>query len=268
MMNKVIPAFLLFFYSLSASAAEMRWFELVSENAQVANHFYSSLFGWEIKQRTNHHYVAILNGQEIAGINQIKNDDKNVQESQWFPAFQVIDLKATLKNAKQAGAEVLREITHARDFGHYAAIRDPQGAVLMLSNAPVKKVGQSAGNWIWSELWTVSPEKSAYFYEDLSGLIAMREEGKGKKAYNVFMKDGESIAGFMPVESSEFQTRWGGYIAVDNLEQTIKKAKQLGGKVFDVNLDQHGAGKVAVLADPLGAVFFIYELKKKMKGDK
>ncbi len=36
--------------TLQLHAAEIRWFELVSEDAAAANAFYSSLFGWQIRE--------------------------------------------------------------------------------------------------------------------------------------------------------------------------------------------------------------------------
>jgi hypothetical protein len=53
---------------------------------------------------------------------------------------------------------------------------------------------------------------------------------------------------------------WSIYFAVENCEQTVEKAKGLGGSVHVPPTDIPNVGKFSVLGDPQGAVFQVIQL--------
>ncbi|MBZ5557166.1 MAG: hypothetical protein LAO77_07810 [Acidobacteriia bacterium] len=55
---------------------------------------------------------------------------------------------------------------------------------------------------------------------------------------------------------------WGSYIAVANADESVKKAKALGAKVFAEPFDVMDAGRMAVVQDPTGAVFHAWQPNK------
>ncbi|MEM9302745.1 MAG: VOC family protein [Pseudomonadota bacterium] len=243
---------------VAPNAAEIRWFELISEDAEASVDFYRELFGWRIERSPTGSLVAYLGDKPIAGISQIEATDNDVRESQWFPSFSVPNATLAADAAEKAGAEIVEGPAYVDGYGDYAVIRDPQGAIMMLANiGAVPVADKTAGNWVWGELWTTDTDGSALFYHALSELtMAWTDTSAGDK-YLVLMQGEQSIGGVVEVEDPEFPTRWGGYIAVDDLEDTVEKARKLGGTIFEEELKPY---RVAVLADPAGAVFFIYEL--------
>ena len=55
---------------------------------------------------------------------------------------------------------------------------------------------------------------------------------------------------------------WNLYVTVANVDETVKRAEGLGARVFAPPFDVMGAGRMAVLQDPTGAVFQLWEPKE------
>jgi len=243
-------------------AVDLRWFELVSEDVNSIKPFYEKAFGWEIRpSKTRGAWIASLQGKDIAGISQIDTVQDEIQESQWFPVLYVADIRAAAASLASHDAEFVEQIAEVDDYGSYTVIRDPQGSILMLTDIEaIPPANETPGNWLWGELWTNDADGSAQFYDGVAGLFAGQIDAPGGGAYDVFAYGDELVAGMVAIDDAQFATRWGGYIGVLNLDTTVAEIKRLGGEVFDAQINQHGAGRVAVVADPIGAVFFIYEM--------
>ena len=52
---------------------------------------------------------------------------------------------------------------------------------------------------------------------------------------------------------------WNSYVTVANVDEAAKKAQSLGGKVLAPPFDVMDAGRMAVLQDPTGAVFQVWQ---------
>jgi hypothetical protein len=55
---------------------------------------------------------------------------------------------------------------------------------------------------------------------------------------------------------------WGSYVAVANADEAAKRATALGGKVLAPAFDVMDAGRMAVLQDPTGATFMVWQAGK------
>jgi len=53
---------------------------------------------------------------------------------------------------------------------------------------------------------------------------------------------------------------WMMYIAVDDCDAIVDKARSSGGQVFAGPMDYPGVGRFAVMSDPQGAVFAVIKL--------
>lgn len=111
------------------------WFELMTGDVEGAKKFYGELFGWDFKKADNVNFdysVVSLNGQEMAGIMEIKHcGDENIPPH-WGNYITVSDINSMLGKAKELGANVLVEITSIPKVGDFAIIQDPQGAVISM----------------------------------------------------------------------------------------------------------------------------------------
>jgi predicted enzyme related to lactoylglutathione lyase len=72
-------------------------------------------------------------------------------------------------------------------------------------------------------------------------------------------KAGQPIGGIMPPPSNapNMPPTWGVYITVENVDQTVEKAQELGGRILMPPIDIPTVGRFALLADPQGATFAV-----------
>ncbi|WP_298898840.1 hypothetical protein [uncultured Psychroserpens sp.] len=112
-------------------------------------------------------------------------------------------------------------------------------------------------NPFFADISTYSPKKSIPFYER----VFRWKYYKKNNYYLAFLADIE-VSGLYETPEKFKQMRmphfWMTYIKVANLNTTIDKAKQLGG-IIELSYEMIGFGKVALIRDPQGAGFTIYE---------
>jgi predicted enzyme related to lactoylglutathione lyase len=126
-----------------------------------------------------------------------------------------------------------------------------------------------AGRFSWNELITTDTKASANFYAKLFGwdvsLFSPPGSPPGTPPYNVFKThpaDQMGVAGMMQAPAPGIPTHWMPYVVVKNADQSLAKAVELGAKALAPVMTITGVGRVAVLQDPLGAVFGIHELSQ------
>ena len=102
----------------------------------------------------------------------------------------------------------------------------------------------------------IEAEKS--FYGSVFGWKA-GDMDMGGMTYTLFKTGDRDVAGGMPLGDIPAPPNWTTYITPDDVDDTAAKAKELGGSVMREPWDIEGVGRIAVLADPLGAVFGLYK---------
>jgi predicted enzyme related to lactoylglutathione lyase len=121
------------------------------------------------------------------------------------------------------------------------------------------EMDKTPGKISWKELMTHDAEVSAAFYRGLFGWV--REEVVlGGSTYTFFKVGDESVAGLavLSAKSAGTPEGWTNYVTVENLEDSIAKACELGGKVCkDVTALQ--IGRFAIIQDPHGAVVGLWQ---------
>jgi len=116
------------------------------------------------------------------------------------------------------------------------------------------------GYYIWYELMTPDPEGSKAFYDAVVGWNI----GKAEEAYNGYRMigaDGGFAGGVLPLNAEMQQhgarPTWLGYIHVTDVDQSIKSIEQAGGKALMPATDIPNVGRIAMVADPQGAPFYV-----------
>lgn len=125
---------------------------------------------------------------------------------------------------------------------------------------------QGEGNFVWHELMTTDPEAAGEFYRAVAGwTTAEMGATAGGAPYTVFSIPGASMgtAGMMKL-TAEMQAggarpTWMGYIDVADVDGRADALIKAGGKVHMPPTDIRGVGRFAVVADPHGAVFYIFK---------
>ncbi|MBV8953749.1 MAG: VOC family protein [Solirubrobacterales bacterium] len=114
----------------------------------------------------------------------------------------------------------------------------------------------------WVELSSPDTDASAAFYRQLMNWDATEtgpvEETGG---YRMFQQEGKNVAGLMGHMQEGQPTAWGTYVSVADAEETAQKVKASGGTVLVEAMDVMDLGRMALFADPTGAVFGVWQPK-------
>ena len=112
------------------------------------------------------------------------------------------------------------------------------------------------GSFIWYELISPDPDAAARFYGDVVGWQS-RSAGMDGMDYRLFSIDGVDVAGFMASPSPDMRPGWIGYIGVDDVDAAVARITAAGGAEHMPAMDLEGVGRMAMVADPQGAPFYV-----------
>lgn len=121
------------------------------------------------------------------------------------------------------------------------------------------------GMFCWVELATLDAEAAKTYYEDLFGWTHHEfpmGENPGE-VYTIFRhrdRDAGAVYAMMAEQRAQgVPPNWLLYVSVPSVDDAVAKAKTLGGEVLGEPLDVFGMGRMAVLKDPTGAVFAVWQ---------
>jgi predicted enzyme related to lactoylglutathione lyase len=121
------------------------------------------------------------------------------------------------------------------------------------------------GTFSWADLSTTDQEAAKAFYSGLFGWEADdRPVGDGIY-YSMQQIDGKDVAAIAPQPDAQREAGvpplWNSYITVESADDAAAKASELGGNVHAPPFDVMDVGRMAVIADPQGAFFMVWEPK-------
>jgi predicted enzyme related to lactoylglutathione lyase len=124
------------------------------------------------------------------------------------------------------------------------------------------------GTFSWPELSTTDQKAGVAFYRALFGWDLNEQPMGPGETYSMFQLRGKEVAAAYTMRPEEKQggapPHWNSYVTVENVDESVKRAEQLGAKVFAPPFDVMDAGRMAVLQDPTGAVFQVWQAKKSI----
>ena len=112
------------------------------------------------------------------------------------------------------------------------------------------------GTFCWADLGTPDPGAAKAFYRQLLGWEF--EDVDGPIAYTMVTVHGAVAAGLYEPEA-DAPPAWLSYVAVADADASVTRAEELGASVAAGPVDVGPAGRMAVLADPQGAYFAIWQ---------
>lgn len=121
------------------------------------------------------------------------------------------------------------------------------------------------GDFIWYELLTSDADAAGAFYGKVLGWHSS-DSGQEAMDYRFFSSgDGsdmaDGVAGYMPItpDMAEHGARpvWLGYLAVDDVDASVAAIGAAGGAVLMPAMDIPNVGRMAMVADPAGAPFYV-----------
>ncbi|MBI3186037.1 MAG: VOC family protein [Myxococcales bacterium] len=122
------------------------------------------------------------------------------------------------------------------------------------------------GTFCWIDLATTDPKGAKRFYSDLFGWTTEDLPVPGNVPYTMARVQGKDVAGLAEMQpelrAKGVPPHWSSYVAVTNADETAKKAQSLGAKVLMPAFDVMDVGRMAMLEDPTGANFSLWQARK------
>jgi len=124
--------------------------------------------------------------------------------------------------------------------------------------------GYPPGVPCWVDTSQPDPDAAAEFYGGLFGweLQDAMPAGSDAKYLVACIRARDVAAISSPAEAASPMATWNTYVCVASADETTAKAREAGGQVLTEPFDVMDAGRMAVLADPEGAVFCLWEAKE------
>lgn len=121
----------------------------------------------------------------------------------------------------------------------------------------------AAGAFCWAELSTPDPAAANAFYGSLLGWRSHDALVAEDTVYSIAQLDGLDVAAIAPQPPRQREAGlppvWSSYIAVESADATAQHARDLGGDVHAGPFDVTTAGRMAVIQDPQGAYFMVWQ---------
>ncbi|HEY4366501.1 MAG TPA: VOC family protein [Steroidobacteraceae bacterium] len=247
------------------------WHDLVTAEPEAAHGFYSSVFGWKRQpwdQDPAYVMFAAASGP-IGGTMAAGADDV----PHWIPYLGSADIDATLSQARDLGATVVKDLTETGSGGRYAVLADPQGAHFGVYGSdadPGQDIAPRHGEVHWHELATTDAAAAVDFYMTLFGWEKSGEFDMGPMGiYYLFGRNGRQLGGiFNKPEQKPGGSAWLGYTRVKDIHRAVKKVGSSGGRLINGPMEVPGGDWVAMFEDPHGASFAAVVLKEDMQPSK
>lgn len=117
------------------------------------------------------------------------------------------------------------------------------------------------GSLCWIELGTTDQNAAKQFYASLFGWSAQDSPMGPNAFYTMFSLEGRNCAAAYTLDQNAqgAPPHWMLYVATDNADETAAKATKAGGKVMAGPFDVLTFGRMAVIQDPTGVVFSIWQ---------
>ena len=147
--------------------------------------------------------------------------------------------------------------------GRMAVIIDPTGAAFCLwQPKQTQGIGVMGENnsYCWADLITGDRMAAKQFYEGLFGWKIFPGAGKDDSTYLHITANEKGIAGIQPamMHKPGVPPHWTPYFMVGDADAVTAQALELGAVVYAPPMDVGEGLRIAVLADPQGAVFSLF----------
>ena len=244
----------------------------LSTNDQAgAKSFYAAVFGWSYDDipvdESTMYSMAKLRGRSVAAIapQQAEQAAAGVPPH-WQMYVTTADVDSAAAKVAAAGGTLHAGPFDVFDAGRMAVVQDPSGAFFLLWQ-PGSSIGSEIvnepGAFTWSELMAEPNDKTAGFYETVTGMKMVSMPMGDGTTYDGFSLDGTPdgmLAGTMAPPMPGIPPNWTIYFGAADVDATAAQVKELGGGVmvepFDIPV-----GRMAVCTDPQGAVFNLFRME-------
>jgi uncharacterized protein len=129
-----------------------------------------------------------------------------------------------------------------------------------------ERTSYSPGTFSWVDLSTTDQDGAKQFYLALFGWEATDNPVGEGVVYSMMSIGGRDVAAISPQPQQQREAgvppTWNSYITVESADQAAERAAQLGATAHAPAFDVMDVGRMAVLQDPQGAFFIVWELRR------
>ena len=256
----------------SHAAGTFAWPELATTDQKAGVAFYRDLFGWAVNDNQmgpDEVYTTFqLRGQPVSAAYTMRPEERqHGAPPHWNSYVAVASADDAAKRAQELGGKILAPPFDVMEFGRMAVLQDPTGAVFQVWQAKAHigaRILNEPGALCWTELTTTDTKAAETFYTKLFGWTPKHSAPAAGMEYTEFSVGGTPSIGMMakpPDMPAHIPSYWMPYFQVTDVEQSASKGKELGGKVMVGPHDIPDAGRFAILTDPQGAMFAVFQRK-------
>jgi predicted enzyme related to lactoylglutathione lyase len=241
------------------------WVELSTPDQGAARGFYAGLFGWDYNDNDmgemGHYYIATFQGSELGGVGG-QPPGMEDHPAYWGVYLAVDDVDATTAKVEAAGGKVEAGPFDVAEAGRMSAIIDPTGARVGLWQAGETTGTQRANEPstpTWNECVTSDVTAATAFYADVLGMGSEAMD-MGEMKYTLLTDvNGRQVGGCLDIAALPEGTppHWNVYFNVEDVDASVAKVEELGGSTVAPAFDAPGVGRMAMLSDPQGAMFWV-----------
>jgi predicted enzyme related to lactoylglutathione lyase len=242
------------------------WVELGTTDQAAAKNFYASLFGWHANDMpmgpSEYYTIFRLQERDTAAAYTLSPERSGGAPPHWMLYISVNSADDAAARAAQLGGTVLAPPFDVFDAGRMAVVQDPTGAIFSLwqpkANQGVGIAGVD-GTLCWADLMTGDAPRARQFYADLFGWEIA--PGQNDPSGYLHIKNGDTFIGGIPPVGPQpgVPPHWLLYFLASDCEGAAAQAKSLGANIYYGPTTLEGVGRWAVVADPQGAAFAIFQ---------
>ncbi len=124
------------------------------------------------------------------------------------------------------------------------------------------------GTFSWADVTTTDQAGAKDFYSALFGWEAEDLPVGDGMTYSMMRKNGKDVAAISPQPQQQREMgippAWNSYVTVESADAAADRAKELGATVHAPAFDVMDAGRMAVIQDPQGAFFEVWEPRQSI----
>jgi predicted enzyme related to lactoylglutathione lyase len=122
-----------------------------------------------------------------------------------------------------------------------------------------ERTEHAPGTVSWTDLGTTDADGAKAFYTVLFGWEPQDNPIPGGGVYTMMHRGGLEVAAVYQQQQEGTPPNWLSYVTVTSADDAAARAKELGATLISEPFDIMDVGRMAVIADPQGAVFAIWE---------
>ena len=249
------------------------WFELATTDPDTSSAFYQALFGWQrfdldLGPEGTYSFFSNESGCVGAMSRALPEQKLLGMPSTWGVYFAVDNCDDSTAKAVELGAKIIFPPTNVNEHCRMSVVKDVTGAVFSLwqaegSGAPYVMFEDYSINWV--ELATPDSATAREMYAALLGWDYFQSSAivPGGGPYHELAVGETRCGGIMPMNAEWFQSLppdWWIFIRVPDVDACVANALTLGGTNPVPVYEVPGVGRMAMLADPIGAKFYVVTL--------